>query len=53
MQQLHLQLLLIKFSTGVFGLINFTAVAASKTSLGYIDWNAHVTGSKTSLQQVL
>lgn len=37
---------LIKFSTGVFGLVNFTAVAASKTSAGYVIATRHATGSK-------
>lgn len=37
---------LIKFSTGVFGMVNFAADAATKTSNGYIIFTRHLTGSK-------
>lgn len=37
---------LIRFSTGVFGMVNFTADAAAKTSPGYLVFTRHTTGSK-------
>lgn len=37
---------LIKFSTGVFGQVNFTADTATKTSTGYLVGTRHVNGSK-------
>jgi hypothetical protein len=37
---------LVKFSTGVFGLVNFTANVTAKTSAGYLLATRHSTGSK-------
>ncbi len=37
---------LIKFSTGVFGLVNFVPDTAAKTCLGYVIATRHSTGSK-------
>jgi choline-glycine betaine transporter len=37
---------LIKFSTGVFGLVNYTADSTAKTSAGYLIATRHATGSK-------
>lgn len=37
---------LIKYSTGVFGLINWVADAATKTSNGYVIATRHLNGSK-------
>lgn len=37
---------LIKFSTGVFGIVNWSADAATKTSAGYLIGTRHLNGSK-------
>ena len=37
---------LIKFSTGVWGVINYTADTTAKTSTGYLIGTRHTTGSK-------
>ncbi len=37
---------LIKFSTGVFGQVNFSADATAKTSPGYVIATRHTSGSK-------
>ena len=37
---------LIKFSTGVFGIVNWTADAATKTSTEYLIGTRHLNGSK-------